>query len=77
MVSMRWLSLHVGILSAAMAGWVPGHAGQVPEHTARPFSFFDPVVELRADHIERIRSGRVVTQAIPGSGHDLAVLAAG
>jgi len=56
---------------------VPGHVGQAPEHTARPFSFFNPVVELRADHIERIRSGRVVTQTIDSSGHDLAVLAAG
>jgi hypothetical protein len=77
MVTMRWLFLYVGILSSAIAAWAPGHAGQAPEHTARPFTFFNPVVELGADDLDRIRSGRVVSQTIQSSGHDLAVLAAG
>jgi len=77
MITGRWLSLHVGILSSAIAAWAPGHAGQAPEHTVRPFSFFNPVVQLGADDIDRIRSGRVVSQTIQSSGHDLAVLAAG
>jgi hypothetical protein len=77
MVTMRWLSWHVVVLSSAMAAWVPGHAGQVPEHSARPFSFFNPVVELSADDIARIRSGHVISQTVHSSGHDLAVLAAG
>lgn len=74
---MRWFSLNVGILSFALAAWVPGHAGQAPEHAAQPFSFFNPVVDLDADDIERIRSGRVVSRTVHSSGHDLAVLAAG
>jgi hypothetical protein len=73
----RWFCLNVGILSSAIAASVPGHAGQAPEHAARPFSFFNPVVELDADDIDRIRSGRVVSQTLHSSGHDLAVLAAG
>jgi hypothetical protein len=76
MGTMRWLPLQIGVLSSAMAAWGPGH-GQAPGHTARPFSFFSPVVELGTDRIEQIRSGRVVTQTIQSSGHDLAVLAAG
>jgi len=76
MVTMRWFSLQVGVLSSAMA-WAPGQVSQEPERTARPFSFFNPVVELGADDIERLRSGRVVSRTIHSSRHDLAVLAAG
>jgi hypothetical protein len=74
-VMIRWVQ--VGVLSSAMAAWAPGHASQAPDHAAQTFSFFTPVVELGADDIERIHSGRVVTQTIGGSGHELAVLAAG
>ena len=62
---MRWFSLQVAVLSCIVAAW------------AQPLSFFKPVVDLGADDIERIRSGRVVTQTIHGSSNDLGVLAAG
>jgi hypothetical protein len=74
---MRWSSLQVGVLSSAISAWALGQAGQALERATHPFSLFDPVVKLGGDEIERIRSGRVVTHAIPGSGHDVAVLAAG
>jgi hypothetical protein len=65
MVTMRWFSLQVAVLSCIVAAW------------AQPLSFFKPVVDLGADDIERIRSGRVVTRTIHGSSNDLGVLAAG
>jgi hypothetical protein len=74
---MRWFSLQVGVLSFAMPAWAPPQASQEPERATQPFSFFHPVIELGGDDIERIRSGGVVTHTIRGSGHDVAVLAAG
>ena len=65
MVTMRWFSLQVAVLSCIVAAW------------AQPLSFFKPVVDLGADDLERIRSGRVVTRTIHGSSNDLGVLAAG
>ena len=65
MVTMRWFSLQVAVLSCIVAAW------------AQPLSFFKPVVDLGADDIERLRSGRVVTQTIHGSSYDLGGPAAG
>ncbi|MGH9370350.1 MAG: hypothetical protein ACRD15_02330 [Vicinamibacterales bacterium] len=73
----HWLRVQVGVWSTAMVAWAPGHASQTPEDAAWSFSFFTPVIEMSADDIERIRSGRVVTRTIAGSGQELAVLAAG
>ena len=60
-----------------MAAWAVGLSSQGLESAARPFSFFTPVIELRADEFGRIAAGRVVIRTIDSSGHDLAVLAAG
>jgi hypothetical protein len=70
--------MRVSVLSAAMAAVATAeHSSQPPESERRPFSFFAPVVELSGDDINRIDAGRVVTRTIDGSGHELAVLAAG
>ena len=73
----RRLSLQIGVLSAAITAWTPGQPNQVPEQTGRPFSFFEPAIQLEAGDIERIHAGDVVTRTIHSSGHDMAVLAAG
>ena len=61
MVTMRWFSLQVAVLSCIVAAW------------AQPLSFFKPVVDLGADDIDRIPSGRVVTRTIHASSNDLGV----